>query len=195
MLEEILDEDEIRLIRLLLQGTALTLRSGRDFLSPFESTSGTPQGDSLSPVLFVVYLEAALRDVATKLDVPRHILRETIVYADNADFVCRDSALVDKITTEAPAILAHWSLKMNTSKTEHTIVHRTLHATTNRTDRAKEESWRNTRNLGSLLGDSEDVSPRKTLATAALHRMWKLWIRPSKTSEVTANGDVLLPWH
>lgn len=35
------------------------------------------------------------------------------------------------------------------------------------------------------LGDCEDISRRKTLATAALHRMWKLWLRPSKTSEAT----------
>ncbi|EGZ06897.1 hypothetical protein PHYSODRAFT_529902 [Phytophthora sojae] len=74
---------------------------------------------------------------------------------------------------------------MNTAKTEHTVVHRSLAAQPNRTDRAKEETWRNTRKLGSLLGDAEDVSRRKTLPTAALHRMWKLWLRPTNTKEAT----------
>ena len=30
---------------------------------PFLSSIGTPQGDRLSPVLFIVYLEAALKEV------------------------------------------------------------------------------------------------------------------------------------
>eukprot|EP00644_Phytophthora_capsici_P006316 jgi/Phyca11/117195/e_gw1.32.409.1 len=74
---------------------------------------------------------------------------------------------------------------MNTSKTEHTIVHRSPTARSNRVTRAKNEDWRITRKLGSLLGDAEGVCRRKNLATAALHRMWKVWLRPSKTSEAT----------
>jgi len=58
VLEPLLDDDEIRLIRLLLRDTMLSLRLGNRLLSPFESSTGTPQGDSLSPVLFVVCLEA-----------------------------------------------------------------------------------------------------------------------------------------
>ena len=34
---------------------------------PFESTIGTPQGDSLSPVLYICYLEAALQECRTRL--------------------------------------------------------------------------------------------------------------------------------
>ncbi|KAG2771040.1 hypothetical protein PC129_g21327 [Phytophthora cactorum] len=45
-----------------------------------------------------------------------------IVFADDADFICRDPAIVAKIEADAPAILARWSLVMNTSKTEHTTV-------------------------------------------------------------------------
>ena len=64
---------------------------------------------------------------------------------------------------------------MNTSKTEHTIVQRSLTAQSNWITRAKDEDWRITRKLGSLLGDAEVVSRCKNLATAALHRMWKVW--------------------
>lgn len=73
---------------------------------------------------FVVYLEAALRDEAAQLDVPHQVLKDTIVDADDADFVCPDPANADKIHAEARAILARWSLVMNTSKTEYTTVHR-----------------------------------------------------------------------
>ena len=185
VLEPLLDDDEIRLIRLLLRDTMLSLRLGNRLLSPFESNTGTPQGDSLSPVLFVVYLEAALRDLASQLDVPHDLLADMIVYADDADFVCQSAEIASPIETKAPAVLANWSLQMNTSKTDHTIVHRSPTAQSNRITRAKDEDWRITRKLGSLLGDAEDVSRRKNLASAALHRMWKVWLRPSTTSENT----------
>ncbi|GMF39143.1 unnamed protein product [Phytophthora fragariaefolia] len=147
--------------------------------------TGTPQGDSLSPVLFAVYLEAALRDLASQLDSPHDLLADMIVYADDADFICNHADIATLIETQVPAILAKWSLQMNTTKTDHTSVHRSPTAYSTRTSRAKHESRRNTRKLGSLLGDTEDLSRRKNLATAALHRMWKIWLRPSKTSEAT----------
>ncbi|KAL3659215.1 hypothetical protein V7S43_015793 [Phytophthora oleae] len=85
-----------------------------------------------------------------------------IVYADDADFVCQSAEIATLIETEAPAVLAKWALQMNTSKTEHTIVHRSPTAPSNRITRAKDEDWRITRKLGSLLG--EDVSRRKNFS-------------------------------
>ncbi|RQM09059.1 hypothetical protein KXD40_008052 [Peronospora effusa] len=108
-----------------------------------------------------------------------------IVYAEKVDFIYQSADIATLIETESPAILAKWSLQMNTSKTEHTIVHLSTTALFNRITRAKDEDWRITRKLGSLLGDAEDVSRRKNLATTALHRMLKVWLRPSKTSEAT----------
>ncbi|EGZ26881.1 hypothetical protein PHYSODRAFT_455663, partial [Phytophthora sojae] len=43
VLATILDNDELRLIRLLLRGTQLSVRHGHHLLSPFESNTGTPQ--------------------------------------------------------------------------------------------------------------------------------------------------------
>ena len=94
-----------------------------------------------------------------------------IVYADDVDFICQSADIATLFETEAHAVLATWSLQMNTSKTEHTIVHRSTTALSNPITRAKDEDWRITRKLGSLLGDAEDVARRKNLATAALHRM------------------------
>ncbi|KAG6611604.1 putative EndonucleaseReverse transcriptase [Phytophthora cinnamomi] len=185
VLRSFLDDDEARLIQLLLADTTLSLRSGSTTLNPFTSNLGTPQGDSLSPVLFIVYLEAALRDLADSLDVGRAFLDDMIVYADDANFVCRTVEATAFIQDQAPAILARWSLAMNSSKTELTTVARASTSTPTRHVRAQEEAWRNTKKLGSLLGDAEDVSRRKQLARVALNRMWTLWLRTSQTSERT----------
>ena len=65
------------------------------------------------------------------------------------------------------------NLKVNDSKTEHTIIKR---------GNREEEEWRTTKKLGSLLGDSEDIVARKQRATAAMTRMEKIWIRKGKIS-------------
>ncbi|OWY94290.1 hypothetical protein PHMEG_00036020 [Phytophthora megakarya] len=75
---------------------------------------------------------------------------------------------------------------MNATKTELTVLRRyTGSSGCSRHARAAEEAWRSTRKLGSLLGDSEDLTRRKTLAAAALRRLWALWIRPQYVSDAT----------
>ena len=59
--ETILDEDEVRLIRALLSKTSLELYCG-PFSKSIPTLIGSPQGDGLNPILFIVYLEAALND-------------------------------------------------------------------------------------------------------------------------------------
>ncbi|GFR99437.1 very-long-chain enoyl-CoA reductase [Elysia marginata] len=54
ILETIIEEDELRLVRFLLSNTCLNIRiGGTKEEKKFTSNIGTPQGDSLSPVLVV----------------------------------------------------------------------------------------------------------------------------------------------
>ena len=62
-MDAIVDEDAGRMIRLLLADTTVVVQIDKHAGKPFETIIGTPEGDSLSPILFVCYLEAALRDV------------------------------------------------------------------------------------------------------------------------------------
>ena len=59
ILRTFLGESEMRMIRLLLADTSLEPRLSTGECHAFATYIGTPQGDSLSPVLFTVYLEAA----------------------------------------------------------------------------------------------------------------------------------------
>ncbi|GFS27139.1 LOW QUALITY PROTEIN: very-long-chain enoyl-CoA reductase [Elysia marginata] len=63
ILEDIVNEDEHRIIRFLLSNTIINTKIiGATEKKPFFSNVGTPQGDSLSPVLFTIYLEHALKE-------------------------------------------------------------------------------------------------------------------------------------
>ena len=58
ILETIVEEDELKLVRFLLSNTCLNIRiGGTKEEKKFTSNIGTPQGDSLSPILFVVILK------------------------------------------------------------------------------------------------------------------------------------------
>ena len=170
-----LSEDEVRMILLLLKDTTMQLRFNQELSEAFLTNIGITQGDGLSPILFNIYLEAALRDLAECLNLEEELVKILIAYADDADFRTEHLYLIDLIETKAPAILGKWNLQMNLNKSEFTHVEKR----NNRND----EYWRNVKKLGSLLGDTEDVLRRKNLARAALNRMWKLWINRNRLSE------------
>ena len=176
-LQTFFGESEMRMIRLLLADTSLEPRLSTGDCHAFATSIGTPQGDSLSPVLFTVYLEAALRDLRSRL--PTRPLADAnlpldVEYADDTDFISTSRLFLDDIERIAPTCLAEWSLTINASKTERSSVCR--HA-----DRVDEE-WRMTRKLGSLLGEAEDVARRKQLANVAFRKLSTVWFRRSRIS-------------
>ncbi|OQR89810.1 hypothetical protein ACHHYP_06032 [Achlya hypogyna] len=183
VLRGFLDNDDIRLVQMLLATTTLTLRLYGSSHETFATNVGTPQGDSLSPVLFVVYLEAALRDVAAALGPEAALLTKTIAYADDTDFVCPDANAMEEITRKAPPVLAQWSLTVNHDKTEITHVCRA--SPRELASQPHANDLYSTKKLGSLLDDAADMKGRKHLATRAFHAMWKIWLRRDKIKEAT----------
>ena len=99
LLTNLVTEDEKRKIQFLLSDTTLNVKiSGANTEEPFLTNIGTPQGDSLSPVLFIIYLEQALKNVRSTLDSPSNTteahLPNEIVYADDIDFIGNQPANV-----------------------------------------------------------------------------------------------------
>ncbi|KAK3764914.1 hypothetical protein RRG08_025435 [Elysia crispata] len=174
IIERIVEEDELRIIRFLLSDTVINTRiNGATKERPFVSNIGTPQGDSLSPVLFSVYLENALKEVRTILPRPTNKLEKTlpteIAYADDVDFVGLN--FVD--TEEVQNTLHKYNLLVNIDKTEFTTL-----------SRAGTE-YKNTKKVGTLIGDEEDVERRKRLSNAALTKLLNVWIKGDKIKRKT----------
>ena len=116
----IVNKDELRIIRFLLSNTKIKTRiNGATKTNTFISNVGTPQGDSLSPVLFIVYLEHALKEVRTTLTRPivkyeKEIPNE-IAYADDVDFIGQDYVNINEIQET----LHKYQLKVNRQNRIH----------------------------------------------------------------------------
>ena len=125
ILREIIEEDELRIIRFLLSDTIINTRiNSATKEKPFESKIGSPPGDSLSPVLFSIYLENALKEVRTILPRPTSDFEKTlpteIVYADDVDFIRLEFADI----AEVQKTLKKYNLLVNADKTEQTKLSR-----------------------------------------------------------------------
>ena len=178
ILGNIINDDEVRMIRLLLSNTTLNVKMNNADTAPFESNVGSPQGDAISGVLFNIYLEDALRRVRTSLNSrdstiehtyvhPRSSLPREMCYADDSDYPTLDTIRRDEILAATFDILPQRNLKVNPEKTEHTIIERG----------SNEKDWRTVRKLGSLLGDQEDIAKRKQLSIAGMNELNNVWIR------------------
>ncbi|GFR67651.1 very-long-chain enoyl-CoA reductase [Elysia marginata] len=144
LINTIIDKDEVRTIRFLLSNTVVNTKVNKATEEkPFISNVGTPQGDSLSPVLFIIYLEHALRDIRTNISPPTDIERLL-------EFV--------KVEEVQKALERH-RLFVNVDKTDFTTLSRNV------------KDWRETKKVGSLIGDKEDVERRQQLSTTALLKL------------------------
>ena len=126
VIDSILDPDEVQIIKALLGSTTLQLRLGMKCYSTFASNHGTPQGYALSPLLFVVYLEAVLRDLCQHLRVSMRDLN-TIAFADDVGFIHHDPNHLEYILLIAERVFRSWSLTIIVRKRNARLllVHRT----------------------------------------------------------------------
>ena len=106
ILETFINEDEIRMIRLLLSNTTLQIKT--DVKSePFSSNIGSPQGDGISGTLINIYFEHSLRKIRQKneegnifIDHPyskKPEIPSEAIYADDADILTTDDMKKEKL--------------------------------------------------------------------------------------------------
>ena len=180
VLEKILNNAEIMMTRKLLTNTCLKVRwNGRSTQTPFETNIGIPQGDGLSPILFKIYLEAALRTFKSK--VTNHMKlghsytnlqplkpAKMVGYSDDSDFIGRDKQQLLNPESKLKDEFSNWNLKVNTEKTELIKISKS------------DEAWKTSKKLGSFLDEKKDIERRKQLAQTAMSKLWKIYMKGKK---------------
>ena len=181
ILKSFLDDDETRIIQMLLSETSLETKMHGAKTESFPTNMGSPQGDGISGPLYTIYFERALRDLRAKMKEfnisddnnysypmnTRSSLPDELIYADDTDFLTRKVEIQERTINAATETLTEYNLKVNATKTEYT--------TLKRGDR-NTETWREVKKLGSMLGDREDIARRKQLACSAMRTMRKIWL-------------------
>ena len=180
VLEKILNKDEIMMIRKLLTNTCLKVRwNGKSTQTSFETNIGIPQGDGLSPILFTIYLEAALRTFKSK--VTNHIKLDhsytnlqpltpakMVGYADDQDFIRKDKQQLLDLESKLKDEFSNWNLKVNTDKTELIKISKS------------DEAWKTSKKLAFFLDDKKDIERRKQLGQTAMSKLWKIYMKGKK---------------
>jgi hypothetical protein len=148
-----------QILKYLLSNTTLQPIIDGHLGETFQTIQGTPQGDSLSPVLFTIYLEGAMRYLKQRINYDPNNL-ETC-YADDVDFI-NDKEELNRLLE--PLIKEHftpWGLKVNDNKTEFINITRT--------------STPQTRKLGSRIDPVTDITIRITSGNFAFKSLNKIW--------------------
>ena len=178
------DSDDLRLVRTLLTGTKLTVRVKSSWSAWFETTIGSPQGDSLSPVLVTCYLAAALKCVqgsAGRPDPPITLEGMPLEweYADDVDFADEECEPLHSLLQTACTQLRKWNLLVNESKTEFTHIYlsEAAEVSDQGTVARGNETWRNSKSLGSLLCSTKDIMHRCVLGNLSFRSFWSMWMR------------------
>ena len=71
-----MNENEIRILRVLLAETILEVKVENSQSTLFESNIGSPQGDSLSGPLFIIYFNHALQQLREEIRKGRIVVRD-----------------------------------------------------------------------------------------------------------------------
>ena len=124
IVKSVVDEDEHRLIQFLVSGTVIDKRiNGTSASKPFTSNVGTPQEDNLNSILFITYLEHALKVVRPIMPRPTSsfeaLITNEVTYG--VDTIGQKYAYKIKKIQE---VLKKYQLKVNTDKTGYNLKNR-----------------------------------------------------------------------
>ena len=79
------------MVQVMMSGTILRIRIGGEVGEPFETRVGVPQGDSLSPMLFNVYMEYISREYKRQCSKKPRVFDIRMTYADDDNFYIHDT--------------------------------------------------------------------------------------------------------
>ena len=185
--ECLFNEDELRMVQVMMSGTILRIRIGGEMGEPFETRVGVPQGDSLSPMLFNVYMEYISREYKRQCSKKPRDFDIRMTYADDDNFYIHDTMTgvegpcnyncqcsrcqQEEILWKMPVVMDVANMLMNPKKTALETLDKQ-----NRGEKLK------LKQVGTLLDSSAEVKLRIAKGYGALAGMTNLWLKGNPIS-------------
>jgi hypothetical protein len=187
------NEDEMRILQYLLSNTNLRVKVNQEVGEVFRTFIGTPQGDALSPILFIVYLEEILREHEKNFPSRGCAEDYVLTYADDIQFSHHDRNIAEnhpnrieenckcsicqqqKLKLSLPIEFAKKSMEMNVEKTTFSVI--------------MKYHENNTKFVGSQLTAEAEISTRIQRADTAFFAAYRIWIIGNKISAKTKLND------
>ena len=184
----ILEPDELHLIKILVTEVQLVVKCGKTLGKCFQTNTGVPQTDCLSPILFILYLANALQEEpvyeqpkkVAKTGKHVYIEQTKIVieaqYADDISWLTNgDYTIIEGIKVKVKTQLEKRGLIINTEKTEeHKISYKPL-PKKNEVVKKEDWSWQSCKYLGSLVDSQADLKRRKSLTIVSMRKLDDIW--------------------
>ena len=183
------NQDELRMTRALLSGIKLQIRTGGVLGESFETKKGVPQGDGLSPHLFIIYMEHISREYKRLRSTISHKFDVKLDYADDENFFLYEPVnnlmgpcslncncarcQKDEIIYLLPEVMEQSNMKMNPEKTKINTLER---------NGRKEISINQ---VGSNVNPNKELKIRINKAMNALISMSKIWLKGNPISQKT----------
>lgn len=202
IMEGLISPTNFQILKYLITETFLTARVQNQYGESFETSIGTPQGDALSPILFVIYLEFADREAYAHLinqhgPEPPGVIYTCVKYADDVDHNrfhidptkqhIAEQRNQQHLTAIKETFQPVYNIKINEDKTERvTVTPERIQAPA----ALKKYNIRNhtqiapiiNKKLGSKIDPHEDINHRIVMANIAFQRLSKIWRRHKLTS-------------
>ena len=113
-LEETLAPDELYIMSRLTNSPEIQVKVCQEYGNRFKSTVGIMQGDCLSALLFIYYLDTCLKEEQTQM----YGFYLCPKYADDITYVTTSLDKLEEIEKDTPPKLKSYNLQVNQSKTE-----------------------------------------------------------------------------
>ena len=203
-LQNYLNYDELQIVRVLLDQVKYSIKLENELGEAFTTNIGSPQGDGISALFFIIYLAISLKKYNENTNsaswsddhgyaksvqntdqlLPTHLLDHNYYTFTNQQFTL-DQQYADDIgwASTQNSIIDHIEQEIPTILEDRNLQINATKTERYAISRHSNDDWKQCKYIGSLLGTEEDIARRKKLANFAYQCLKSIFTNKHVTTD------------